>query len=242
MAALGGPGAIAPAGGQAHQISQDLDAGRNGPLGGLVGDTRQDRSEARLGAARPGQKIFGFDHFHRISPLQMFGSEHNGGMGTGNNNTPNDRISGAGAGAPSPCPPASGRRFSRKGRDMTRDEAIQRIRKALKKRSRKSWSVKGGLGTAWGWITITAPPRRCTGMYQLIDGRDDEPENYKYVNGTETGQHISVEDRKELAKLLGFESVHFQGVSIAASSDYRNEYVDRAEGREPSVIGQQYWD
>lgn len=41
-----------------------------------------------------------------------------------------------------------------------RDDAIRRIRQALRRRSGKAWSVTGGRGTAWGWITITAPPRR----------------------------------------------------------------------------------
>ncbi len=35
---------------------------------------------------------------------------------------------------------------------MDRDEAIKRIRAALKRRSGKLWSVTGGRGTSWGWI------------------------------------------------------------------------------------------
>jgi hypothetical protein len=31
-------------------------------------------------------------------------------------------------------------------------------------------------------------------------------------------------------------------VSIAASSDYYREYMDRANGKQPSVIAQPYWD
>ena len=37
---------------------------------------------------------------------------------------------------------------------LTRDEAIGRIKASLKARSGKAWSVRGGRGTAWGWITI----------------------------------------------------------------------------------------
>ena len=43
---------------------------------------------------------------------------------------------------------------------MDRNETIKRIRTALRKRSGKAWSVKGGRGTAWGWIQIDAPPSR----------------------------------------------------------------------------------
>lgn len=51
------------------------------------------------------------------------------------------------------------------------------------------------------------------------------------------------EDRAELGRLLGLANpVHFQGVSIAASNDYYQEFIDRAEGREPSKIGKPYWD
>lgn len=103
---------------------------------------------------------------------------------------------------------------------IDRDEAIQRIRTALRTRSGKTWSVKGGRGTSRSWITVSAPPARLTA----------------------TGS-MTPEDAKELGDLLGLDApAHHQGVSIAASNAYRREYVDRAEGRTPSVIAQPYWD
>lgn len=101
----------------------------------------------------------------------------------------------------------------------SRDEAIERIKGALKRRSGKAWSVRGGRGTSWGWITISVPPKR----------------------ETEFG-YMGEADRRDLAQLLGLDHVHQQGVSVPASGKHRQEYVDRAEGREPSVIGEQYWD
>lgn len=101
---------------------------------------------------------------------------------------------------------------------MDRDDAIKAIKTALKNRSRKSWSVTGGKGTAWGWIKIQAPPKR-------LDG-----------------SRMSDEDRADLASLLGLSSVHGQGCMIAASSAHYREYVDRAEGREPAAIAEPYWD
>lgn len=103
----------------------------------------------------------------------------------------------------------------------TRDETIKTIRAALKRRSGKTWSVTGGTGTAYGWITITAPPKR----------RD-------------AWDRMSVGDAKELRELLGLSvsRVQLQGVEVAAGSDYRQEYIDRAEGRTPTVIGTPYWD
>lgn len=101
---------------------------------------------------------------------------------------------------------------------MDRDEAIKRIRAGLKRRSGKVWSVKGGRGTGWGWIKIASPPRRLDGYY------------------------MTPEDCAELARLLGKETIHFQGESIPASSDYRREYVARAEGRPVETFGVPYWD
>lgn len=56
---------------------------------------------------------------------------------------------------------------------MDRDVAIKRIKTALKKRSGKDWSVKGGRGTAWGWIKIDAPPRRKT--WDWVQTQTPEP-------------------------------------------------------------------
>jgi hypothetical protein len=100
-----------------------------------------------------------------------------------------------------------------------RDVTIAAIRTALRRRTGQAWSVTGGRGTSWGWITVTAPPAR----------------------RTEHG-YLSDVDRAVLADALGLETVHSQGVSIPAGNDYRTEYVDRAEGRQPSRIGVPYWD
>lgn len=54
---------------------------------------------------------------------------------------------------------------------MDRNEAIDRIRKGLRRRSGKAWTVRGGRGTAWGWIRVEAPPRRRTWRF-----RDDGTE------------------------------------------------------------------
>lgn len=102
---------------------------------------------------------------------------------------------------------------------MERDDAIQRIRTALRKRSGKAWSVKGGRGTAWGWIAISAPPARLAGGY------------------------MTEADSKELGELLDLgHPAHMQYESVPSGSHYREEYVDRAEGRKPEKCGEMYWD
>jgi hypothetical protein len=106
---------------------------------------------------------------------------------------------------------------------VSRDEAITAIRTSLKQRSSKAWSVRGGTGTAYGWITITAPPKRM--------------DNYL----------MSREDAKELHQLLGLDfrpgpETRIQHITVPASSDYYREYVDRAAGRTPSINGKPYWD
>jgi hypothetical protein len=97
----------------------------------------------------------------------------------------------------------------------------------LQERSGRTWNVTGGKGTAYGWITIDAPPKR----------------KRFTVGGDIGGYNMSLEDRARLAELLGLpRPVHFQGESIPASSKYYAKYIDRAEGREPSVIGEQCGD
>lgn len=101
---------------------------------------------------------------------------------------------------------------------LTRKETIVRIRKALKERSGKTWSVTGGSGSAYGWIKISAPPAR-----QVDFGMTES-------------------DCAELAQLLNKNWVHRQGENIPGASDFYQEYIDRAEGRIPSIIGVPYWD
>lgn len=102
---------------------------------------------------------------------------------------------------------------------MTRDEAIERIKAGLKARSGKRWSVRPGSGTASGWIHIRAMPSRCNEYGHMPDA-----------------------DAQELYLLLGLPGYSTQGERIPASQDYYQEYVDRAEGREPSIKGVPYWD
>lgn len=124
---------------------------------------------------------------------------------------------------------------------MDRNETIKRIRKALKRRSGKTWSVTGGRGTAWGWIRIDAPPKRRTEHTVGNGHHGDYPENYERKDTGEPGGHMTLADRTELAQLLSLDRpVHFQGCNIPAGHDYWQEYIDRAEGRTPSVVGKPY--
>lgn len=124
-----------------------------------------------------------------------------------------------------------------------RDAAIRRIKTALEKRSGKKWSVTGGTGTAWGWIEIDAPPRRRTMHCRLkATATGTAPEDYESVDTGEPNGTMTPADREELKNLLCLELVHAQGVSIPSSGHYREEFVDRAEGRTPTKIGTPYWD
>lgn len=117
---------------------------------------------------------------------------------------------------------------------MDRDVAIKRIRKALKKKTGKSWSVTGGRGTGWGWIDVQAPPRR----------RINHAPNPAYINDHETpdmprhivvqpppntkGWYTSDTERKQLTRAFGLTHiVHYQGLMI--SPDKREFYVSRVE-------------
>lgn len=130
-----------------------------------------------------------------------------------------------------------------------RDETIKAIRAALKRRTGITWSVTGGRGTAWGWIEIQSPPKRRTGVHvknpdwQGGHGDPRDPE-YILVDSGEAQQFglMTPADLKTLGDALGLERVHHQGVSIPAGTDYRVEYINRAEGRALSAIGTPYWD
>ena len=105
--------------------------------------------------------------------------------------------------------------------DPSRENTVAAIRAALQARSGKPWSVKGGTGTAWGWITIQSPPRR-------------------QVNGA-----MTPEDLAELSRLLyGTDGqVHCQGETIAASYAYRRVAIQRAlTGDANGFTAEPYWD
>lgn len=126
-----------------------------------------------------------------------------------------------------------------------RNEAIQRIKAGLKKRTGMTWSVTGGRGTAYGWIEIDAPPKRRIAHTRRKEGTDGlSSEDYEeIIDPTRPYGHMTAADRKILADALGLDrEVHHQGQSIPASNDYYLEYVDRAEGRTPRAIGTPYWD
>lgn len=128
-----------------------------------------------------------------------------------------------------------------------RDETIARIRAALKRRTGRPWSVTGGKGTAWGWIRIDAPPARRTWRSRPLPhnpgGYLPGKENWEDYDSGEPGGYMSPAERAELGAALGLDHpAHHQGVQVAASGDYRTEYVDRAEGRPPRCIAQPYWD
>ena len=112
--------------------------------------------------------------------------------------------------------------------DPNRAVAIKLIKEALRRRSGKAWSVTGGRGTGYGWIRIESPPAR------RVDSDGNRGAHAYYM---------SESDRAELGELLGLDGpVHMQGESIAANSDYRREYIERARGLDPTVRGEQYWD
>lgn len=114
-----------------------------------------------------------------------------------------------------------------------RAEAIATIKAALKKRSGKVWSVTGGKGTAWGWLTISAPPARCTWKYRLLPGHLNTcHEDWEAYDDGKPGGYISPAERKELADLLGLDRpIHDQG-QLVSSMNWEN-YIDRANGHMP---------
>lgn len=128
---------------------------------------------------------------------------------------------------------------------MNRDEAIATIKAELKRRSGKAWSVTGGRGTAWGWITIDAPPSQRTWHFvpkasnpgQLPGAEWDEVDDPSKPFG-HTGPFL----RHKLSQLLSLSDVHHQGVKIPSSNAHYEEFIARAKGIKPERLAEQYWD
>lgn len=88
----------------------------------------------------------------------------------------------------------------------TIDGACKILRKLLRERTGRDWSVSRGRGTAYCWLKIHAPPKR----------------------RAEHG-YLSIEDQILLSAALGH-WVHCQGESIRPGGDVRGAYVFRAAG------------
>lgn len=102
---------------------------------------------------------------------------------------------------------------------MDRNTTITTIKRSLRERSGKTWSVTGGKGSSYGWLTIKAPPARCIEWGYMTDA-----------------------DRAELGQLLALSGpAHMQGEMVPASNAHYREYLARAEGR-PFAVAERYWD
>jgi len=101
--------------------------------------------------------------------------------------------------------------------EWSRNNVMQRIRQALAARGFR-YSVTGGRGTAWGWISIDLLPSDIRTMTP-----EQRREAYRWLN-----KHLG---------LTGCD-----GASVPASTAHYREYVERAEGKVPTKIAEAYWD
>jgi hypothetical protein len=126
----------------------------------------------------------------------------------------------------------------------TREEAIKRIKAGLEKRSGKRWSVTGGRGTAWGWLSIDALPKDRTWAHKKRDeSLPGLPGDYVEYDTGRPASHMSPARREELGKLLGLTGpAHIQGVSIPSGGSYWDEYIERAETGKSDIKSTPYWD
>jgi hypothetical protein len=134
---------------------------------------------------------------------------------------------------------------------MNRAEVIASIRENLRQRSGKAWSVTGGRGTGWGWLTIDAPPARRTWRHEITgeafpDGPNGRPvpleERSAYFNDQPPGRgYTGLAERCELAALLDLSApVHCQGVSVPPDS--WNVYARKATGEAGVYEPEHNWD
>jgi hypothetical protein len=129
-----------------------------------------------------------------------------------------------------------------------RSAVIKFIKTQLQTRSGKAWSVTGGKGSAYGWLTVDAPPARRTFRNIPAPGNEiaQSPGSENWIEIDDTSAefgHTGPADRTELANLLGLDRpVHHQGYSIAAATEYYREAMERAAGLPVTKIAQPYWD
>lgn len=94
--------------------------------------------------------------------------------------------------------------------ERDRDLAIAQIRATLKRRTGRLWSVRGGRGTSWGWIRVSAPSDR------IIDGRHSDEDvsalaeifeepatNFRNANGFA----ISPPERRAVVLRISFDRI-----------------------------------
>jgi hypothetical protein len=133
---------------------------------------------------------------------------------------------------------------------MSRNDVIKAIKSALKARTGKSWSVRGGRGTGYGWLTIDAPKalRRWTSEQAGTDASGMPVYAERYLTDAEVAAgkaeyaHMGPATRRKLAELLGLERVQTGGVSIPSGSDFYQCYLDRARTGTSTVTPERYWD
>lgn len=123
-----------------------------------------------------------------------------------------------------------------------RNQTIALLKELLKQRTGTSWSVRGGKGTAWGWIKIESMPARQTWRSRLKEGAmSNAPENFERYDSGMPGGSMSPDDIAALSDALG-KRVHCQGESVAASTQHRLEVLQRAAGVQVTAKPEQYWD
>lgn len=77
-------------------------------------------------------------------------------------------------------------------------EVTKKIRELLNKRSDRSWTARNARGTAYGYLSVSAPPSRLRSEYGSM----------------------SLEDAIELAELWGSDRVNFQYISVSPDEHY----------------------
>ncbi len=97
-----------------------------------------------------------------------------------------------------------------------RDAVIKELRRLLKDRTGRTWSVTGGRGSSWGWISVSAPPKRRE-KFQLTE-----------------------DDYATLRDIFG-RMVGTTGYNVPDSSDHRAEALRLAAGLE-AHHAEPYWD
>lgn len=109
--------------------------------------------------------------------------------------------------------------------------AAKLMRKWLRMRTGRDWSVTGGRGTARSWLSICSPKARRVDRHGMVPPTKD-------------GSYMSAADRALLGVILG-SAVHQQGESIRTESGVREWYLWKIAGHaapEDLYVAPPSWD
>jgi hypothetical protein len=134
---------------------------------------------------------------------------------------------------------------------MDTNAVCKRIKSALVKRGLTWVSVKHDTGTAYGWLNIGVMPSKqaqgyhgmnCEQLTALCDALGFDESDYHRCSVNRRDFPDSTTCQVLLRETYKGIRWGHNSIGVMDTYDAYKEFIDRAEGRTPSVYGVRYWD